>query len=58
MESSVSAGEKATAAKENKVGQERSGKTSRVKKVPDFNKLHNKWQRKIEKVERREKKGG
>lgn len=45
--------------KENKTGPaaggggegRRSGKTSRVKKVPDFNKLHNKWQHKMEKVE-------
>ena len=32
------------------MGQREGGRETRVKKVPDFKKLHNKWQQKIEKV--------
>ena len=42
--------------KENKsVCQNEGSKQTRVKKVPDFKKLHDKWQQKMEKVEREER---
>ena len=47
----------ATGWKENKSELSKSGKASRVKKVPDFNRLHDKWQQKMEKVEQ-EREGG